>query len=208
MTYLRMTANALFLLHWTAAALAADAPPPPKDSSSIALSNPLAAQPLDRLSATVDRPLFSPSRHPTAPPAAQIPQLPAPSAPPPNLVLFGIVMDGERARAIIQVGAEKKMLRAQIGDDIGGWTVTQVEGRRLVLSLNGRFATFTLFNREIDQRISGDGIPSKGSDRPLQLQQQNSPPTSQNAGIQKPLQQQNSSPTKTNQNAGRRRWSE
>ena len=208
MTYLRMTANAVFLLHWTAAALAADAPTPAKDSSGIALSNPLAAQSLERLSATVDHPLFSPSRRPTAPPAAQIPQPPAPSAPPPNLVLFGIVMDGERARAIVQVGAEKKILRAQIGDDIGGWTVTRVEERRLVLSLNGRFATFTLFNREIDQRISGDSTPSKGSDRPLQLQQQNSAPAGQNAGNQRPSQSPQQNPSAANQNAGiqRKRW--
>jgi hypothetical protein len=203
MTYLRMTANAIFLLYWTTAALAADAPAPAQDSSGVMLSNPLAAQSLERLSATVDRPLFSPSRRPPAQPAARTPQLPAPPAPPPDLVLSGIVMDGERVRAIVQVGAEKKILRAQIGDDIGGWTVTQIEGRRLILSLAGRFATFTLFNREIDQRISGDGTASKASDRPLQLQQQKPSPAGQNAGNQK---QQN--PSAANQNAGnqRKRW--
>jgi general secretion pathway protein N len=194
MTYLRKTANAVFLLSWTTAALAADAPASTKDSSSVTLSNPLAAQSLERLSATVDRPLFSPNRRPPAPPAAPTPQLLAPPAPPPDLVLSGIVTDGERARAVVLVGGEKKILRAQIGDEIDGWTVFQIEGRRLVLSRDGRFVTFTLFNHEVGQRISVDG--------PLQRQQQNSSPVSQNAGNQKPSPQQNSSPA--GQNVGRR----
>jgi hypothetical protein len=184
MTYLRMTSNAIFLLYWTTAALAADAPAPAQDSSGVMLSNPLAAQSLERLSATVDRPLFSPSRRPPASPVAKAPEPLAPPAPP-DLVLSGIVMDGERALAVVRVGAEKKILHAQLGDDIGGWTVSQIEGRRLVLSLDGRFATFTLFNREIDQRISGDGTASKASDRPLQLQQKKSSPASQDAGGQR-----------------------
>jgi hypothetical protein len=45
-------------------------------------------------------------------------------------------------------------------------------GRKLILSLDGRFATFTLFNRETDQTILGDGSPYA----PQLLQQQN--PTS------------------------------
>jgi general secretion pathway protein N len=185
MTYFRMTANSVFLLYWTTAALAADAPAPAQDSSSVTLSNPLAAQSLERLSATVDRPLFSPSRRPPPGPVAQAPEPTAPPPPPPDLVLSGIVMDGESARAIVRVGAEKKVVRAQIGDDIGGWTVSQIEGRTLVLSLDGRFVTFTLFNR--DQRILGDGNASKMSDRSASAPQpqQNSSPASQNGGNQR-----------------------
>jgi hypothetical protein len=182
MTYFRMTANAIFLLYWTTAALAADAPA--QDSSGVMLSNPLAAQSLERLSATVDRPLFSPSRRPPASPVAKAPEPLAPPAPP-DLVLSGIVMDGERALAVVRIGAEKKILHAQLGDNIGGWTVSQIEGRRLVLSLDGRSATFTLFNREVDQRISGDGTASRAPDRPLQLQQKKSSPASQDAGVQR-----------------------
>jgi general secretion pathway protein N len=191
MTYFRLTANAVFLLYWTTAAIGADAPAPAQDSSNITLSNPLAAQSLERLSATVDRPLFSPSRRPRPGPVAQAPEPPVPPAPPPDLVLSGIVMDGQSARAVVRVGAAKKILHAQIGDNIGGWTVSQIEGRKLVLSLDGRFATFTLFNRKVDQGNSGDGTASKVSDRsasapqPLQLQQQNSSPAGQNAGNQR-----------------------
>jgi hypothetical protein len=191
MTYFRLTANVVFLLYWMTAALGADTPAPAQDSSNVTLSNPLAAQSLERLSATLDRPLFSPSRRPTPAPVAQAPELPVPPAPPPDLVLSGVVMDGKSARAVVQVGAEKKILRAEIGDNIGGWTVSRIEGRKLVLSLDGRFVTFTLFNREVDQKALGDRTASKVSDRsagvppPLQLQQQDSPPTGQNAGNQR-----------------------
>lgn len=179
MRYFRLTANAVFLLYWTTAAVGADAPASAQDSSNVTLSNPIAAQSLERLSATVDRPLFSRTRRPTPGPVAQAPEPAAPPAPPPVLVLSGIVMDGKSARAVVQVGAEKRILRAEIGDNIGGWTVSQIEGRKLVLSLDGRFATFTLFNREVDQTNLGDGTASKMSDRSA-----SPPPIGQNAGNQ------------------------
>ena len=92
------------------------------------------------------------------------------------------MMDGESARVVVLVGAEKRILRAQIGDEIGGWMVSQIEGRKLVLSLDGRFATFTLLNRDGDQRNVGEGTASRAVERSanspqaLQLQQQNSSP--------------------------------
>jgi hypothetical protein len=176
MTYFNIMANSILLFFWTAAALGAEAPAPARDSSTVTLSNPLAAQSLEQLSATLDRPLFSPSRRRTPAPVTTSAQLPVPAAPPPDLILSGIVMDGSGARAVIQVGAEKRTLRAIVGDNIDGWTVTRIEGRKLVLSLDGRFVTFTLFNRGADQRT--DGPPSKTTNplaAPplLQLKQQN-----------------------------------
>ena len=122
-----------------------------QDRPAAAPSNPVAAQSLEQLSTIVDRPLFSPSCRPPAPPPAPPPivqaaEPPAPPPPPPNLVLFGVVMDGESARAVVRSGADKKLVRAQIGDEIDGWKVSQIEGRKVVLSLDGRFATFTLFS--------------------------------------------------------------
>lgn len=191
MTYFRSPAATMsaLLLCWSAATLGADAPPAAPESSAT-LPNPLAAQPLEHLSATVDRPLFSPSRRqpaPPPPPLAKAPEPPAPPPPPPDLVLSGIVMDGEGARAVVRVGAEKKNIRAQIGDDIGGWMVSQIEGRRLVLSRDGRFATFTLFNREVGERTADEGIASQVPDRPanarqLSQSQQHLSPANENAG--------------------------
>jgi general secretion pathway protein N len=134
--------------------------------SAAALSNPVAAQSLDELSATLDRPLFSPGRRPPAPPPPPAVQAAAPPAPPPsppNLILFGVVMDGEGARALVRTSADKKILRAQIGDDIDGWKVSQIEGRKVVLSLDGRFATFTLFSGD-HGRPDAAGAPAPGSE--------------------------------------------
>ena len=131
----------------------AQAPAPTTET----LANPLEAQSLDRLSATRERPLFSPTRRPTPPPPPPPPDAaPVAVAPqPPNVQLFGIVMDDEGARAIVRSDSTK-VDRVQIGDDIGGWKVAQIEGRRLVLSLDGRFATFTLFSNNNGQQTPRD----------------------------------------------------
>jgi len=138
-----------------AAAVAADATPPPAQAEApVAATNPLAMQTLDRLSATRERPLFSPTRRPPPPPPEIVrgPEPPPPPAPPPNVTLSGIVMDGEEARAVVRTGPANQVVRVRIGDDVGGWKVSQIEGRKLVLSLDGRLATFTLFNSENGNR--------------------------------------------------------
>ena len=119
-------------------------------------ASPLDAYPLDRLSATRERPMFSPSRRPPARPPPPIIAA-APPPPPPKLILFGIVMDSDEARAVVGVGTGEKTRRVRIGDDIGAWKVTQIEERQLVLSLDDRSATFTLFT---DQHAGpGGGHP-------------------------------------------------
>ena len=112
------------------------------------LVSPLAAHPADRLSATRERPLFSPSRHPPPPPPVAIisPAPPPPPPGPPNVTLVGIVIDADEARAIVQSGPKNEIRRVRIGDDIGGWKVVQIEGRRLVLKLDSRLATFSMFS--------------------------------------------------------------
>jgi hypothetical protein len=192
---MRCTAlTAALLLCWPAAVLAADAAAP--QSQRDGLPNPLAAQSMEGLSATVDRPLFSPSRRGPAPPplpTAQAPAPPPPPAPPPNVVLVGIVMDGESARAVIRTGVEKKILRARIGDDVGGWKVAQIEGRKLVLSLDDRLATFTLFNNR-----DGESRPLNEAAAPNMLGRAENPP--QQSG-----QSQNSAAANSDANNSRKR---
>jgi len=151
MRHVRSSAATFVLLLSSAAEPGAVAIAQVQAQHAAAPSNPVAAQSLEQLSTIVDRPLFSPSRRPPAPPPAPPPivqaaEPPAPPPPPPNLVLFGVVMDGESARAVVRSGADKKMIRAQIGDEIDGWKVSQIEGRKVVLSLDGRFATYLLFS--------------------------------------------------------------
>jgi hypothetical protein len=112
---------------------------------SAALVSPLAARALDALPATRDRPLFSPSRRPPAPPPPPVVAMPqAPPPAPPSVTLFGVVMGAGEARAIVQAAGHVR--RVRVGDDIEGWKVTQIEQRQLMLSLDGRVASFTMFN--------------------------------------------------------------
>ena len=73
MTLLRPVSVATLLALTAASAVAADTPQPPP--------SPLAAQALDRLSATRERPLFSPTRRPPPPPPAVV----AAPEPPPQI---------------------------------------------------------------------------------------------------------------------------
>ena len=142
------------LLLLAASAFAADpgsspgqgaAPDAPTDS---ALLNPLAAWPLDRLSTTRERPLFAPTRRPPPPPPALVAQqVKAPPAPPPTLVLLGIVTEADGARAMVRTQASEKVIRARVGDDIAGWTVAQIEPRRVILAHDDRSVSYTLFER-------------------------------------------------------------
>jgi general secretion pathway protein N len=146
MTLRRSTFIAVIL--WTAAwpSLAAEQAPQAKIDPAAAPVSPLAAQPLDRFSVTRDRPLFSPTRRPPAPPPAAAALPPPPPPPPPDVLLLGVVMDGDDAHALVRTGAAGKILRLRIGDEIGGWKVGQIESRKVVLLLNGRTATFTMFS--------------------------------------------------------------
>jgi hypothetical protein len=139
--------------------------------------SPLAAQPLDRLSATRERPLFSPTRRPPPPPPPVVvaPEPPPPPPPPPDVALFGIVMDGDEARAVVRAGPAAKIMQVRVGDDIGGWKVAQIDGRRLILSLDDRIATFLMFAGN-----SAKGAPpldreTQSTDRQPQTQTQTQP---------------------------------
>jgi hypothetical protein len=115
--------------------------------------NPVAEVPLDRLSDTRNRPLFSPSRRPPASPAppaiaarVERAQQPLPLLSPPGVALFGIVVGAQGARAFIATGAANRIIGVRPGDDVSGWTVTAITQRNLVLSHAEQSATFTLFS--------------------------------------------------------------
>jgi hypothetical protein len=161
----------------------ASVPAQPSEQSTATLANPLEAQSLDRLSATRERPLFSPTRRPI-PPSPPPPSEAAPIAvvpQPPNVQLFGIVVDDEGARAIVR-SSNEKVDRVQIGDDVGGWKVSQIEGRRLVLSLDGRIATFTLFSNDNGQQAPRDAEVQAGhvTNPSSNASEASAPPASEN----------------------------
>jgi hypothetical protein len=124
------------------------------------VGNPIAEVPRDRLSATRDRPLFSPSRRPTVPPqppppaGPRIEHAPPPSpVPSPSVALFGIVVGPLGPRAFIGTGPTDPIVGVRPGDDVNGWMVTAITQRSLVLSRADLSATFTLFSPENASRV-------------------------------------------------------
>jgi hypothetical protein len=181
----------LALILWVAATpvLAADPGPPAKGPPDAATQvSPLAAQPLDRFSVTRDRPLFSPTRRPPAPPPVVV-AAPPPPPPPPNVVLLGVVMDGESALAIVRAGQTQKDLRVGIGDDIGGWKVGQIESGKLVLLLDGRTATFIMFAGNNVNSVPNASAAEPQSGEPYRSTEQ------KRQAIQAPEQQHQAAPS-------------
>jgi general secretion pathway protein N len=115
-------------------------------SESSGIINPIAQYPLDQLTATRDRPLFSPTRRPARidKPVAIVTQTPPPA---PNMMLVGIVLDGSQANALVQIPPKPGAMRLHIGDVIMGWKITQIEAQRLVIAWGDRSMTFRLFDK-------------------------------------------------------------
>ncbi len=67
-------------------------------------------------------------------------------ATPPRMLLCGTVVyaDGAPASAWVRVEGSEALARVGIGQQVLGWTVTQITERQVVLSLDDRSATFPL----------------------------------------------------------------
>jgi hypothetical protein len=123
---------------------------PPVRAAETTPVNPLAAVPLDQLSETTERPLFTPSRHKPPPEVAAAPVEAPPPPPPaaPKLALFGIIQDEHGPRAIVKpgAGADDKTLGLRIGDKVESWSVTAINRTQLTLSLKERSVVFSMFD--------------------------------------------------------------
>jgi hypothetical protein len=175
----RPALTALLALLAPMSAVAAEVVASKTDADPVA--TPLAVQSLESLSATRERPLFSTTRRPPPPPPPPAVAEKAPPPPPPDVALFGIVMDGTTARAVIRANPAGKVTNVEIGDDVGGWKVAQIEGRKLVLALDGRLATFVMFSRSnANNAASSANVappsapPAQAADKPPEPPQSNS----------------------------------
>ena len=94
--------------------------------------NPLWGVPLSQLSATRDRPIFSPSRRPpppivATPVVAVVAPVVKPKEPPrPQLSLLGTIVNGDDGFAILMDQATATPLRIRIGSDYQGWALRAV----------------------------------------------------------------------------------
>ena len=131
------------------------------------IGNPVARRFLTDFPATLQRPLFSPSRRkaavePPPPPAAQEP--PKPPAPP-AVALIGVIADPEGSQALLRSNGEKT-LRVHVGDDVMGWRVAQIEAQQLTLTLGDRAVSIALFaQKSANPRTPGAGDSERRSSR-------------------------------------------
>ncbi len=118
-------------------------PVPPSD-------NPLWAIPLSELSATGERPIFSPSRRRPAPAvfevaAAQPPKLVSalePTRPP--LVLVGTIIGASRQIGVFLEETTKEMVRLTAGESHGGWILRSADNRSAQFEKGERAANLML----------------------------------------------------------------
>jgi hypothetical protein len=113
--------------------------------------NPLWGIPLRVLTATRERPLFSPSRRPPAPPAVAAPQLPphpvAATKPEPDhplLTVVGTIVGETEGIGVFIDDATKDVIRLHTGQDHDGWVLRSVQGRETVFERKDRTAKLAL----------------------------------------------------------------
>jgi general secretion pathway protein N len=131
--------------------------------------NPLWAVPLADLSATRERPIFSPSRRPPAPPAVAAVTNPAPPAPPkpqrPPLALVGTIV-GEAAEIGVFIEENtRQMVRLRVGAGHEGWILRLVTAQGVRLENSDQAVTLTLrpadlmLAKELEEAPVAEAIP-------------------------------------------------
>jgi general secretion pathway protein N len=132
-----------------------DASSTPIPEPVVAPGNPLWGIPLRALSATRERPLFSPSRRPPAPVVAAAPASAAPTtaiaakptAPEgPPLILVGTVVSAQKRVAILFNRATRQVTQVREGEEESGWRVRLVSPRSAVVEKDMSSVTLDLPN--------------------------------------------------------------
>lgn len=175
---LTATAAGLLALAGPAVALDLDAPAPassldllspsPGDASATAAAaadgNPLWSIPLDTLSATRERPLFSPSRRPpprpdaeAAPSDAAAPEAGDGASAAPNLKLLGTIVGPDDGFGIFMDQGTNAVLRLRTGEAREGWVLRAVNARHVVMQNGAATVSLALPAREMDPEPAPEG---------------------------------------------------
>jgi len=122
------------------------------------MGNPLWGVPLGSLSATRERPVFSPSRRPPAVAVAAPPPPPPPQAhgpEQPQLSLVGTVIGSTESIGVFTDQATKAIVRLRIGEGHDGW---------ILHAIDARAATFARDRREVTLALPGrNGMEQQGT---------------------------------------------
>lgn len=147
---------------------AADAP---KLADDRARGNPLWAIPLNTLTATRARPIFSPSRRPPPPAIVAAPYVPPPQASMPvepdrpQLMLVGTVTGDTEAFGIFLDQTVNKIVRLKLGDLHGGWVLRQVRGREVMLQKHDEIIFLALPPPGTRPAVSGTQVADEPEQR-------------------------------------------
>jgi general secretion pathway protein N len=111
--------------------------------------NPLWGVPIDKLTATQERPLFTASRRPPAPPVAPEPSAEPPPPPPPEperplLTLVGTVTGELQKVAVVQDQTTKSFVRLHVGEAVSGWSLHSIDAQRVAVEKNNQTVTVAL----------------------------------------------------------------
>ena len=114
-------------------------------------ANPLWRIPLASLSATRDRPIFSPSRRPPViVQAAPVKSEPPPPPPPPGapsrplLTLLGAIASDTDGIAIFMDDTTKAIVRMKVGESHAGWMLRSVAKRQATLEMARQVAVLVI----------------------------------------------------------------
>jgi len=121
-------------------------PKSPNPVDQAAAANPLWATPLKALSATRERPIFSPSRRPPTPVIAVTPSVasPQPTAKPieperPQFLLVGTVINETEGIGIFLDQLTNRTISLTKGQDQKGWILRDVYRREVILQKDKQF---------------------------------------------------------------------
>jgi general secretion pathway protein N len=140
--------------------------------------NPLWGISLASLAATRERPIFSPSRRPHAPPVAAAPQRAEPVKPPappaelarPLLALVATVIGDTQSMAVFTDTMTSNTIRLRIEEGYAGWILRSVKSREAILQKDGETAIFALPPRDnvasADTSVMPQRIPLPALRRP------------------------------------------
>jgi general secretion pathway protein N len=140
--------------------------------------NPLWGIPVRILTATRERPLFSPSRRPPAPPVVAAPAPPtrsfAPAKPPepdhPLLTIVGTIVSASDSIAVFVDQATNEVIRIHAGQEHGGWVLRSVHGREASFEKNERTSTLALpAPGEVPARGAAPALAGMGQPVPAPL---------------------------------------
>ena len=114
-----------------------------------AVGNPLWAIPLEELSATRERPIFSPLRRPPSAAATMpyvLPSQPVKQPEPerPQFSLVGTVAGDKKGFGIFLDRSANTEFRLKTGQEHNGWTLREVRGREIVLEKGSETAILKL----------------------------------------------------------------